>query len=155
VRTYAECGEVAACPGAVMLFAAATGTGDVVGQALSESKIPFMISMTGSIATGQKTMQAAAANITKVNLELGGKAPAIVMADYTTWTRLSKPCGPRALVQPLTLLGAILDDRGGNENTRAIGLRRGSLHRTSKNASRCTIANTTKLFCIASVATKE
>ena len=34
--------------------------------------------MTGSITAGTKVMEAAAQNITKVNLELGGKAPAIV-----------------------------------------------------------------------------
>ena len=40
-----------------------------------------MISFTGSVETGSAIMAAAAENITKVNLELGGKAPAIVMAD--------------------------------------------------------------------------
>ena len=40
-----------------------------------------MISFTGSVQTGSAIMAAAAQHITKVNLELGGKAPAIVMAD--------------------------------------------------------------------------
>ena len=40
-----------------------------------------MISFTGSVETGSAIMAAAAPNITKLNLELGGKAPAIVMAD--------------------------------------------------------------------------
>jgi lactaldehyde dehydrogenase/glycolaldehyde dehydrogenase len=40
-----------------------------------------MISFTGSVATGSRIMAAAAPNITKLNLELGGKAPAIVLAD--------------------------------------------------------------------------
>ncbi len=40
-----------------------------------------MVSMTGSVAAGGKIMAAAAKNITKVCLELGGKAPAIVMDD--------------------------------------------------------------------------
>jgi lactaldehyde dehydrogenase/glycolaldehyde dehydrogenase len=40
-----------------------------------------MVSFTGSVETGEKIMAAAAPNITKVNLELGGKAPAIVLAD--------------------------------------------------------------------------
>jgi lactaldehyde dehydrogenase/glycolaldehyde dehydrogenase len=40
-----------------------------------------MISFTGSADTGSAIMSAAAKNITKLNLELGGKAPAIVMAD--------------------------------------------------------------------------
>src|SRR5690606_41296034 len=40
-----------------------------------------MVSMTGSVVAGEKIMAAAAKNITKVCLELGGKAPAIVMDD--------------------------------------------------------------------------
>jgi lactaldehyde dehydrogenase/glycolaldehyde dehydrogenase len=40
-----------------------------------------MVSLTGSVAAGSSVMQAAAPNITKVSLELGGKAPAIVMED--------------------------------------------------------------------------
>ena len=40
-----------------------------------------MVSLTGSVSAGQQTMAAAAPNITKVSLELGGKAPAIVMDD--------------------------------------------------------------------------
>ncbi len=40
-----------------------------------------MISFTGSVETGSLIMQEAGKNITKVNLELGGKAPAIVLGD--------------------------------------------------------------------------
>jgi lactaldehyde dehydrogenase/glycolaldehyde dehydrogenase len=40
-----------------------------------------MVSLTGSVNAGIATLQAAAPNITKVSLELGGKAPAIVMND--------------------------------------------------------------------------
>ena len=40
-----------------------------------------MISFTGSVATGERIAAAAAPHITKLNLELGGKAPAIVLAD--------------------------------------------------------------------------
>jgi lactaldehyde dehydrogenase/glycolaldehyde dehydrogenase len=57
------------------------GRGATVGKALSSSKRAGLISFTGSVDTGSKIMAAAAANITRVNLELGGKAPAIVMAD--------------------------------------------------------------------------
>jgi lactaldehyde dehydrogenase / glycolaldehyde dehydrogenase len=57
------------------------GRGATVGKALSSSKRAGLISFTGSVETGSKIMVAAAANITRVNLELGGKAPAIVMAD--------------------------------------------------------------------------
>ncbi len=57
------------------------GRGAVAGKALSSSPRIGMVSFTGSVETGSAIMAAAAANITKVNLELGGKAPAIVMAD--------------------------------------------------------------------------
>lgn len=40
-----------------------------------------MVSMTGSAETGKVVMEAAASNMVKVSLELGGKAPAIVWSD--------------------------------------------------------------------------
>jgi lactaldehyde dehydrogenase/glycolaldehyde dehydrogenase len=57
------------------------GRGPTVGKALAGSPRVGMISFTGSMETGAAVMAAAAPNITKVNLELGGKAPAIVMSD--------------------------------------------------------------------------
>ena len=57
------------------------GRGATAGKALASSPRTGMISFTGSVETGSAIMAAAAANITKVNLELGGKAPAIVMGD--------------------------------------------------------------------------
>ena len=57
------------------------GRGSTVGMALATSPRIGLISVTGSVETGAAIMAAAAPNITKVNLELGGKAPAIVMAD--------------------------------------------------------------------------
>jgi lactaldehyde dehydrogenase/glycolaldehyde dehydrogenase len=57
------------------------GRGASAGKALAGSPRVGMISFTGSVETGSAIMAAAAPNITKVNLELGGKAPAIVMAD--------------------------------------------------------------------------
>ena len=58
-----------------------TGSGSVVGQALASNPKVSLVSMTGSVAAGEKIMAAAAKNITKVSLELGGKAPVIVMDD--------------------------------------------------------------------------
>ncbi|PKR79151.1 aldehyde dehydrogenase [Halalkalibacillus sediminis] len=55
-----------------------TGTGSEIGNALASHENVEMVTMTGSIPAGTKVMEAAAQNITKVNLELGGKAPAIV-----------------------------------------------------------------------------
>jgi lactaldehyde dehydrogenase/glycolaldehyde dehydrogenase len=57
------------------------GRGASTGKALTGSPRIGMISFTGSADTGSAIMAAAAKNITKLNLELGGKAPAIVMAD--------------------------------------------------------------------------
>src|ERR1017187_4630901 len=57
------------------------GRGAGAGRALASSSKIGMINFTGSVDTGSAVMAAAAKNITKVNLELGGKAPAIVMAD--------------------------------------------------------------------------
>jgi len=57
------------------------GRGGTAGQALVEHPDVGLITFTGSVATGSKIMQTAGRNLTKVNLELGGKAPAIVLAD--------------------------------------------------------------------------
>jgi lactaldehyde dehydrogenase/glycolaldehyde dehydrogenase len=57
------------------------GRGPRAGHELAASPQVGLISFTGSVRTGTAIMRAAAENITKVNLELGGKAPAIVMAD--------------------------------------------------------------------------
>ena len=57
------------------------GRGAGAGKTLCASPKIGMISFTGSVETGSAIMAAAAPNITKLNLELGGKAPAIVMAD--------------------------------------------------------------------------
>lgn len=55
-----------------------TGTGSEIGNALASHKKVQLVTLTGSVSAGTKVMEAAAQNITKVNLELGGKAPAIV-----------------------------------------------------------------------------
>lgn len=52
-----------------------------VGIEFSTLKFDHLI-FTGSGATGRKVMAAAAANLTPVTLELGGKSPAIVGPDY-------------------------------------------------------------------------
>lgn len=55
-----------------------TGKGSTIGNAMALNPKVGIITMTGSVGAGTKVMEAAAQNITKVNLELGGKAPAIV-----------------------------------------------------------------------------
>lgn len=57
------------------------GRGGTTGRALTLNPDVKMVSFTGSVETGSKIMADAAKNITRVNLELGGKAPAIVVAD--------------------------------------------------------------------------
>jgi len=63
------------------VFNLVSGTGSVVGNALAGHPKVGMVSFTGSVPGGVAVMKAASDNITKVSLELGGKAPAIVMAD--------------------------------------------------------------------------
>lgn len=57
------------------------GDGSGTGAALAANPGIDMVSFTGSVETGTVIMQLAALNLTRVNLELGGKAPAIVLAD--------------------------------------------------------------------------
>lgn len=55
--------------------------GAEVGQTLAKHPKVDMVSLTGSVGAGRAVMEAAAQNITKVSLELGGKAPALVLKD--------------------------------------------------------------------------
>jgi aldehyde dehydrogenase (NAD+) len=53
-------------------------TGDLLARNMRIGKISF----TGSVATGKKVAQAAAAsNLKNVTLKLGGKSPAVIFAD--------------------------------------------------------------------------
>ena len=58
-----------------------TGYGDPAGQALLDHPQVDMIAFTGSVRVGKKVLVAAAGNVKKVGLELGGKGPQIVFAD--------------------------------------------------------------------------
>lgn len=62
------------------VFNLVTG-GRETGAALAAHKDVGLISFTGSVGTGSAIMQTAGKNLTRVNLELGGKAPAIVLDD--------------------------------------------------------------------------
>ncbi|MFZ1098536.1 MAG: gamma-aminobutyraldehyde dehydrogenase [Steroidobacteraceae bacterium] len=57
------------------------GQGEPVGTTLTSHPRVRMVSLTGSIATGQKVLAAAAGNLKRTHLELGGKAPVIVFDD--------------------------------------------------------------------------
>jgi betaine-aldehyde dehydrogenase len=51
------------------------------GRMLVSHKVPQMVSITGSVRAGIEVAQAAAADLKRVHLELGGKAPVIVFDD--------------------------------------------------------------------------
>ncbi|OYQ31611.1 aldehyde dehydrogenase [Niveispirillum lacus] len=57
------------------------GPGETAGAALSTHPLIDKISFTGSTEVGRKIVQAAAGNLKKVSLELGGKSPVVVMPD--------------------------------------------------------------------------
>jgi aminobutyraldehyde dehydrogenase len=57
------------------------GRGDSVGSSLVSMPGVRMVSLTGDITTGQKVLQAAVKTLKRTHLELGGKAPVIVMDD--------------------------------------------------------------------------
>lgn len=57
------------------------GTGQIVGQALSEHPGIRMITATASVPAGQSIMRAAAGNLKRLSLELGGQCPFIVLDD--------------------------------------------------------------------------
>jgi 1-pyrroline dehydrogenase len=58
-----------------------TGQGETAGAALVEHPAVAMVSLTGSVPTGQAVMRAASATLKRVHLELGGKAPVVVLDD--------------------------------------------------------------------------
>ncbi|MGH2512254.1 MAG: aldehyde dehydrogenase family protein, partial [Candidatus Limnocylindrales bacterium] len=57
------------------------GPGERVGAALAERRDVDLVSFTGGGVAGRSIMRAAAGNVKKVALELGGKSPNIVFAD--------------------------------------------------------------------------
>lgn len=76
---YAQIVDEAGVPKGV--FNLVNGRGSVIGQELASNPKVGMVSLTGSVSAGVQTMEAASANVIKVSLELGGKAPGIVMPD--------------------------------------------------------------------------
>src|SRR5580704_10060713 len=65
-------------PGVVNIIC---GRGEPVGRILTAHPRVRMVSLTGSVATGQKILAAAADNLKRTHLELGGKAPVVVFDD--------------------------------------------------------------------------
>lgn len=58
-----------------------TGRGEVVGKALVTNPHVDMIAFTGDTSTGKQIMQTASSSLKILHLELGGKAPAIILPD--------------------------------------------------------------------------
>ncbi|HTW97198.1 MAG TPA: aldehyde dehydrogenase family protein, partial [Acidimicrobiales bacterium] len=58
-----------------------TGFGETAGAALSEHPDVDKVAFTGSTEVGKLIVKAAAGNLKRVSLELGGKSPAIVFPD--------------------------------------------------------------------------
>lgn len=65
-------------PGVVNIV---TGFGEEAGAALAKHELVDKIAFTGSTEVGKLIVKAAAGNLKKVTLELGGKSPAIVFPD--------------------------------------------------------------------------
>ena len=76
---FAEIMHTAGVPAGV--FNLVDGLGAEVGEALSAHPRIDMISFTGSTQAGKKVSVAAAENLKRVSLELGGKSAAIVLDD--------------------------------------------------------------------------
>ena len=77
-RLFAEAGLP---PGVLNVVTSETDNGALVGRHLVGSPLTDKVSFTGSTASGRDVMRTAAANITNVSLELGGKAPQIILPD--------------------------------------------------------------------------
>ena len=58
-----------------------TGDGEPVGAGIVRHPDVRMVSLTGDVATGKEVARAAADNLKRVHLELGGKAPVVVFDD--------------------------------------------------------------------------
>ncbi len=78
IRCFELFEQVGVPPGVANLV---LGPGPTVGAELASNHAVDLVSFTGGIATGQQIMRAAAGNVKKVALELGGKNPNIVFAD--------------------------------------------------------------------------
>lgn len=79
VMEFADLVRESDIPAGVLNFV--TGWGPEIGQALATHPVTKLVTMTGSVATGRKLFAMGAEDIKAVRLELGGKAPFIVMED--------------------------------------------------------------------------
>jgi alpha-ketoglutaric semialdehyde dehydrogenase len=82
------------------VFNLVMGRGSTVGQALLENKDVAAISFTGSVATGRRIAQACIASdpMKKMQLEMGGKNPMIVLDDADLKTAVDCAVNARSSV---------------------------------------------------------
>jgi betaine-aldehyde dehydrogenase len=78
--TTAMLGSIAAETLPAGVFNVVVGDRDT-GRALVDHPIPALISVTGSVRAGMEVSAAAAKDLKRVHLELGGKAPVVVFGD--------------------------------------------------------------------------
>lgn len=76
---FAKLAEKAGVPKGVLNVV--TGPGEVIGSELASSDKVDMVALTGDTATGKEIMKMASSNVKRVHLELGGKAPMVVLPD--------------------------------------------------------------------------
>ncbi len=74
-----ELGEKAGLPPGIVNVVC--GYGNTVGVQLVKSEIPQLITFTGGSETGKKITKMAANNLTAISMELGGKAPMVILND--------------------------------------------------------------------------
>jgi aldehyde dehydrogenase (NAD+) len=79
VDLFTQCLHAAGAPAGVVNVV--TGLGNEVGTALTSHPDVRKISFTGSTAVGKMILQASAERMQRVTLELGGKAPTIILED--------------------------------------------------------------------------
>jgi 1-pyrroline dehydrogenase len=63
------------------VFNVITGPGDPVGEGIVRHPAVRMVSLTGSVRTGKAIAAAASDTLARVHIELGGKAPVVVLDD--------------------------------------------------------------------------
>jgi acyl-CoA reductase-like NAD-dependent aldehyde dehydrogenase len=104
---FAELALEAGIPAGVLNVV--TGPGATAGAAIAAHPGIGKVAFTGETATGQEIMRAAAGNLKKVSLELGGKSPNIVFADadierfaaespYSVFDNCGQDCCARARI---------------------------------------------------------
>jgi acyl-CoA reductase-like NAD-dependent aldehyde dehydrogenase len=107
-----------------------TESGADIGRAISQSPHIDVISFTGSSATGKRIAADAAGTLKRLSLELGGKAPAIVLPDAplaSTLTGLVAGALPMAGQQCTAIARVLVHESRFDETAAALAERLNSL----------------------------